>query len=83
MVMLQLSEKTAARLNSVAAARGVTPAELVEELVTDALPATDQTASDRDLLEAFIGCGASGDRRDRSIQELRDELSTAQLDRTA
>ena len=80
-MVIELSEEAAARVTAAAAARGLTETELVEELVTEALPSGIGSAGD--LLQAFIGCGASGDRRDRSIHELRDELSAAQLDRTS
>lgn len=75
--MVMVPEEVSGLVESLAVERGFTPAQVLALAVRQFAdhPATE----DDDLLEAFIGCGASGDRRERSIHELRDELSAAQL----
>jgi hypothetical protein len=82
-MVITLEDDAARRARELAAAAGVSTDEVVAQLVlaTPSPATTPDTAGD--ALDAFLGCGASGDRRDRTIQELRDELSAAQLDRSA
>jgi hypothetical protein len=49
-MVIELSDRTAARVTAIAAARGVTTAEVVEELVTAGLP---DTGFDHPVDEAF------------------------------
>jgi hypothetical protein len=82
-MVITLKDDAAVRASELAAAAGVSTDEVVAQLVLAApLPAGTADPA-RDALEAFIGCGASGDRQDRTIQQLRDELSAAQLDQSA
>ena len=77
-MVIELSEQAAARVAAAARARGVSETAIIEELTQTLTP-----AGTGDVLDAFIGCGSSGDRKDRSIHDLRDELSAAQLRDTA
>ena len=77
-MVIELSEQAAARVAAAARARGVTESVIVKEL-TRSLTESAQVANGPDLLDAFIGCGSSGDRQARTIHELRDELSAVQL----
>jgi hypothetical protein len=76
-LLIELSEQAAARVAAAARVRGVSEAVIVEEL-TQTLASTE-SAGTRDVLDAFIGCGSSGERHGHTIHELRDELSAAQL----
>jgi hypothetical protein len=84
-MVLTVPDRVADRLRLLAIERGTT----VSEAATDLLEASPQlppiviVIKDEDPLEAFLGCGASGDHRPRTIHELRDELSAAQLARPA
>lgn len=75
-MVIDFSEAVALKVRAVASARGISPTEVLVELVTT-LP--DPPVAEVDWLEAFIGCGASGDTSERSMLQLRDELSAAQL----
>lgn len=62
-IVIELSERSAARVAAVAAARGITADSVIDELVeTLEVPSgvvvVDETV---DPLEAFFGCGDSGD----------------------
>lgn len=74
-MVIELSEQAAARVAAAARARGVTETAIIEELTQTLTP--EPAAGD--VLDAFIGCGSSGERHERSIHDLRDELSAAQL----
>jgi hypothetical protein len=85
-MVLTIPDRVADRLRLLAIERGTT----VSEAATDLLEASPELPpmviavdEDEDPLEAFLGCGASGDHRPRTIHELRDELSAAQLARPA
>jgi hypothetical protein len=81
-MVLNVPDRVAVRLRERAAERG----ESVEDfavtifegspLLQETDPAT--TVSDG-LLESFLGCGASGDKREQSIHDLRDALSESQI----
>ena len=72
---ITLPDNMARRIEAVAAARG----ETVQEFTVEALDASpllaDPVVDEVDLLEAFLGCGASGDPRPIDIHEMRDELA--------
>ena len=80
-LVLNLPDRLASRLRERAAQRG----ESVEALavgIFDASPLLAEeppTPATPDLVEAFLGCGGSGDSRDLSIESLRNELSDSQL----
>lgn len=83
---LTVHDALADRLRRLAIERG----RSVEEVATDLLeaspelpPSTTPREDSEDMLEAFLGCGSSGDHQPRTIHELRDELSAAQLIRPA
>ena len=82
-MVIELSEEAAARVAAAARARGVSETTIVEELTQSLATATAPAAVEGDALDAFIGCGSSGDRTGRTIHERRDELSAAQLRDTA
>ena len=71
-LIVHLPEELAARLEAVAAKRGVTTDQLVAEILTARLPAED-------ALEAFIGSGASGRREPFDIHKARTELAEHKL----
>jgi hypothetical protein len=59
---IELSAAAAAKVRAAAAARGVAPEVVVEELIDRTLPAIEGLDDDGgDALEAFFGCGDSGD----------------------
>jgi hypothetical protein len=61
-MVIKLSDRVAARVSAVAAARGVTETEVIEDLVMGAPgPAPIVLDDTEDPLEAFFGCGDSGD----------------------
>jgi hypothetical protein len=61
-MVIKLSDRVAARVSAVAAARGVTETEVIEDLVMGAPGPTPIVLDDtEDPLEAFFGCGDSGD----------------------
>jgi hypothetical protein len=61
-MVINLSDRVAARVSAVAAARGVTETEVIEDLVMGApAPAPIVLDDAEDPLEAFFGCGDSGD----------------------
>ena len=76
-MVIELSEQAAARVAAAARARGVSETVIVEELTQTLTPTSEPAGAD--VLDAFIGCGSSGDHHERSIHDLRDELSAAQL----
>jgi hypothetical protein len=80
-MVLTVPDRVAARLRALAVARGETIDEVATELLeaSPQLPNPAPPASPVDLLEAFIGCGASGDSTPRSIQEMRRELAARKL----
>jgi hypothetical protein len=62
-IVIELSKRSAARVSAVAAARGITAKSIIDELVDtlevpSGLVVVDETV---DPLEAFFGCGDSGD----------------------
>jgi hypothetical protein len=76
-VVVHLPEELAARIEAVAAKRGVSPDEVVAEMLAAQLPAED-------ALEGFIGSGASGRgdlaRRHRQIRaEMTKGLNASDL----
>jgi plasmid stability protein len=71
-LIVHLPDELAARLEAVAAKRGVSTDELVAEILTARLPAED-------ALEAFIGSGASGRREPFDIHRARTELAERKL----
>ena len=79
-LLLNLPDRLASLLRERAAERGETVEAFAVEIF-DASPllAEQPPRTESDLLEAFLGCGASGDSRDLSIEELRNELSESQL----
>lgn len=59
---IELSAAAAAKVRAAANARGVTVEVVVEELIDRTLPAIEDLGDgDGDALEAFFGCGDSGD----------------------
>jgi hypothetical protein len=77
---LNLPDRLASLLRERAAQRGETiEAFAVGIFVASPLLAEQPQATESDLLEAFLGCGASGDSRDLSVEVLRNELSESQL----
>jgi hypothetical protein len=61
-MVIKLSDRVAARVSAVAAARGVTETEVIEDLVMGAPgPAPIVLDDTEDPLESFFGCGDSGD----------------------
>lgn len=82
-MVITLKDDAAVRASELAAAAGMSTDEVVAQLVLATPSPAASPDQAREALDAFIGCGASGDRRDRTIQQLRDELSAAQLDRSA
>ena len=77
MVMtITIPDETARRIEAVAAARGDT----IEHVTVEALDASPLLiepveSGEVDLLEAFIGCGASDGTRPSDIHEMRRELA--------
>lgn len=65
---VQLPDEIAARVQAVAADRGVSADEVVVEAVRAQLPG-------HETLKAFIGFGTSGDRRPFDIHEVRRALA--------
>jgi hypothetical protein len=65
---VQLPDEIAARVQAVAADRGVSADEVVVEAVRAQFPG-------HETLSAFIGFGASGDRRPFDIHEARGTLA--------
>jgi hypothetical protein len=85
-MVLTVHERLAERLRLLAIERGASVDEVAADLMEASpdLPVLrDVPDEDADLLEEFLGCGASGDHQPRTIHELRDELSAAQLARPA
>jgi hypothetical protein len=84
-MFLTVPDRVADRLRLLAIERGTTVSEAATDLLeaSPELPPMVIVIEDEDPLEAFLGCGASGDHRARTIHELRDELSAAQLARPA
>lgn len=78
-MVIELPDVIAKRVTAAATARGISPTDVVSELVTISLTDPVVASSEVDPFEAFIGCGASGDRRNLTIHQLRDELSAAHL----
>lgn len=78
-MVLTVPDRVAARLRVLAASRG----ETIDAVATELLEASPQFADPAppgvDLLEAFIGCGASGDSTPRTIQQMRRELAARKL----
>lgn len=77
-MVLHLPDELAAQLEREAARRGAT----VEELAVEALRrryGQQPGASDASTLDAFIGCGASGERAPFDIHRARAELSARKL----
>lgn len=68
---MHLPEELAARLAAEASRRGVHVDEVAAELLAAGL---DRPTAD-DALEAFIGCGASGQRDPFDIHRARAELA--------
>ncbi len=62
-MVIELSDRAAARVSAAAAARGITIDSVIDELVqTLDVPTVGNTVDDTiDPLEAFFGCGDSGD----------------------
>ena len=71
MSTIELPDDVAAALAAAAADRGVTEAELIADLL-------DEPGA-RDALDAFLGCGASGDT---SPLDIHAERAKAAADRT-
>lgn len=65
---VQLPDEIAARVQAAAADRGVSADEVVVEAVRAQLPG-------HETLKAFIGVGASGDRRPFEIHDARRKLA--------
>ena len=62
-MVIELSDRAAARVAAAAAARGITADSVIDELVETLEVPTGGIVMDEtvDLLEAFFGCGDSGD----------------------
>ena len=62
-MLIELSEENAQRVTAIATARGVSPTEVVDELVPGLRHQSPTIVIDesQDSLEAFFGCGDSGD----------------------
>jgi hypothetical protein len=81
-MVLSVPDRVAERLRERAAQRG----ESVEDFAVTVLEGSpllqatslSTTLSDG-LLESFLGCGASGDKREQTIHDLRDALSASQI----
>jgi hypothetical protein len=71
-VVVHLLEDLAARVEAIAAKRGISPDEAVAEMVAARLPAED-------ALEAFIGSGASGRKEPYDIHQARADLAERKL----
>ncbi len=67
-----LPEDLAGRLAAEAARRGVSVDDVAAELLAAQLPADD-------ALEAFIGCGASGQAEPFDVQQARQGLAARRL----
>jgi len=70
-VTVDLPEDALRRIEAEAARRGVTIDDIIAELAAR-LP-------DEDPLEAFNGCGASGDAEPFDIHRARDDMASAKL----
>jgi hypothetical protein len=79
-LVLNLPDRLTSLLKQEAAQRGET-VDAFAESIFDASPLLIEATSNEstDLLEAFLGCGGSGDSRELSIEELRNALSETQL----
>ena len=71
-LIVNLPEDLAARLAAEATRRGITVDEVLTEMLAARLPAEDP-------LEAFIGCGASGQTEPFDIHAARAELAARKL----
>jgi hypothetical protein len=71
-VTVDLPVEALRRLEAEATCRGVTIDDVITELAIG-LPADDP-------LDAFTGCGASGDTEPFDIDRAREELAAAELD---
>lgn len=62
-MVIELSEENAQRVTAIATARGVSPTEVVDELVAGLRHQSPTIVIDesQDSFEAFFGCGDSGD----------------------
>ena len=62
-MVIELSEGNAQRVTAIATAHGVSPTEVVDELIAGLREPSPTMAIDasHDHLEAFFGCGDSGD----------------------
>lgn len=78
-MIIDFPEAVASKVRAVASARGISPTEVLSELITLLPDPSEEPTVEVDWLEAFIGCGASGDRGERTIGQLRNALSAAQL----
>ena len=76
---IELSDAATERVVAAAGARGISEAEVVEQLTSMLASPEWDTREKADALAAFIGCGSADESRDLSIHELRDELSASQL----
>jgi hypothetical protein len=78
-MVITLRDAAAVRASALAAAAGVSEDEVVAQLVLAAPspgPAVALTEPDgQDALEAFFGCGDSGNREPMTIQEMRRDLA--------
>jgi plasmid stability protein len=87
MAMVNLPEELARRLEAEAARRGVSPDEFAAEALQRVLGDREQTPTQEraDAIEAFIGCGDSGDPdwAGRDIHDLRAEAAARKLARGA
>jgi len=83
-ITVEVPEPLAGRLAAEAARRGRRPEDLVVEAIEGRYSETepaDASSGAQDALEAFIGCGDSGDPdwASRDIGELRREAATRKL----
>jgi hypothetical protein len=73
---VRLPDELAGRLAAEADRRGLTVDDLLDALAEDRLPITGEGGGS---LEAFIGCGASGQREPFDIHAGRAELAGRKL----
>jgi predicted transcriptional regulator len=77
-MVIALSDETTQRLESLAVQRGVTPEELVADLVVEHLPLVDKQVNANEALDNFIG-SARGDGTRFEIHDARRELASRKM----
>jgi plasmid stability protein len=88
-MVVTFPDRVAARLRTLAISRGESVDDIATELIEASLglphpPASDALAAvvphdGQDALEAFFGCGDSGDSRPMTIKEMRRDLAARKL----